>query len=209
MTEQPRTRREHWDERHAAHDPIESPEPDPTLVAEVASLTPGRALDLGSGDGRNAIWLAAQGWRTTAVDFSSVAIERARARAERAGVALDWLQADLLEWAAPVGAFDLVTLVFMHLPPDERRRVYDRAAAAVAPGGTLLVVGHDRSNLTHGVGGPQDPEVLFTPGEVVADLPSEFSVVRAEVVRRSVGNGRGPIDAVVRADRRGPGAGSG
>ena len=208
MTEQPRTRREHWDERHAARDPIESPEADPTLVAEVVDLVPGRALDLGSGDGRNAIWLAANGWRTTAVDFSSVAIERARARAEAAGVAADWLRADLLDWTPPPDAFDLVALMFMHLPPDERRRVYARAAAAVAPGGTLLVVGHDRSNLTSGAGGPQDPDVLFTPQDVAADLPPDFRIVRAEVVRRPGGGERGPIDAVVRAERgrrgRGP-----
>ena len=194
------SRRELWDERHAARDPIESHEPDPTLVTEVADLRPGLALDLATGDGRNAIWLAGHGWRVTAVDFSSVALDRARRAAAAAGVEVDWLQADLLEWRLPEAAFDLVTLVFLHLPEGERRAVYARAAAAVRPGGTLLVVGHDRTNLTDGVGGPHDPEVLFTPAEIASEL-SGFTVVRAAVTRRSPDDARSPLDAVVRAVR--------
>jgi SAM-dependent methyltransferase len=151
------SRRALWDERHAARDPIESFEPDPTLVDEIGSLRPGRALDLGAGDGRNAIWLASQGWHVTAVDFSQVALDRGRALATARGVRVEWQLADLLEWSPGASRFDLVTLFFIHLPPDERRDVYARAAAAVAPGGTLLIVGHDRTNLADGVGGPQDP----------------------------------------------------
>jgi SAM-dependent methyltransferase len=196
-----RTRQAVWDERHAAHDPIESHEPDPTIVSELDGLRPGRALDLATGDGRNAIWLASHGWQVTGVDFSGVALERARAAADGAGVRIDWLQADLLAWSPPERAFDLVTLAFLHLPRDERRAVYGRAAAAVRPGGTFLVVGHDRSNLTDGAGGPQDPDVLFTPEEIVAELPG-FSVVRSGVTRRSpADDGLGPLDAVVRAVR--------
>ena len=164
------SRRALWDERHAAHDHIESPEPDPTLIHEIGTLPPGRALDLGAGDGRNAVWLAGRGWDVTAVDFSQVAIDRGMARAAAAGVHVEWELADLLEWNPGGRAYDLVTLFFIHLPRDERRDVYARAAAAVAPGGTLLVVGHDRTNIADGVGGPQDPAVLITPGEVVADL---------------------------------------
>lgn len=199
--EEPRTRRERWDERHATHDPIESAEPDPTLVETCAALPAGRALDLGTGDGRNAIWLARQGWQVTAVDFSRVGLERARTRAIAAGADVDWQLHDLLEWRPAPGAFDLVVLVFIHLPVDERRPVYEHAAAAVAPGGTLLVIGHDRTNITDGVGGPQDPAVLFTPGEVAADLPAGFRVDRAEVVRRGTGAYTVPIDAVVVARR--------
>jgi 2-polyprenyl-3-methyl-5-hydroxy-6-metoxy-1,4-benzoquinol methylase len=194
------SRRALWDERHAARQPIESFEPDPTLVDEIGSLRPGRALDLGAGDGRNAIWLAIQGWQVTAVDFSQVALDRGRALATASGVRVEWQLADLLEWSPGAGRFDLVTLFFIHLPPDERRDVYARAAAAVAPGGTLLIVGHDRTNLVDGVGGPQDPTVLFTPGEIAADLAG-FRVDRAEVVRRRVLDGDGPIDAIVRAVR--------
>lgn len=196
-----RSRRERWDERHAASDPIESPEPDPTLIEACAAMLPGRALDLGSGDGRNAIWLAQRGWQVTAVDFSSVAIERAAARAASVGVVIDWRLEDLLSWRPDEGSFDLVALMYIHLPVHERRAVYAGAAAAVASGGTLLVVGHDRSNLDEGVGGPQDPEVLFTATEIAAALREGFVAERAEVIRRPGPGGRGPIDAVVQAKR--------
>jgi 2-polyprenyl-3-methyl-5-hydroxy-6-metoxy-1,4-benzoquinol methylase len=194
------SRRARWDERHAAREPIESSEPDPTLVDEIGSLRPGRALDLGAGDGRNAIWLANQGWQVTAVDFSRVALDRGRALATASGVRVEWQLADLLEWSPGARLYDLVVLFFIHLPREERRDVYARAAAAVAVGGTLLVVGHDRTNLADGVGGPQDPDVLFTPGEVAADLAG-FRVERADVTRRHAANGLGPLDAIVRAVR--------
>jgi len=189
-----------WDQRHAAQQPIESTEPDPTLVDEIGSLRPGRALDLGAGDGRNAIWLAERGWKVTAVDFSQVALERGRSRSEAGGVTVDWQLADLLEWSPEARAYDLVTLFFIHLPGTERRGVYARAADEVAPGGTLLIVAHDRANLADGVGGPQDPDVLVSPGEVAAELPG-FRTDRAETMRRPAPDGRGPIDAIVRAVR--------
>lgn len=196
-------RQEMWDERHTARDPIESHEPDPTLADVVGSLAPGRALDLAAGDGRNAIWLAGQGWDVTAVDFSTVALERARRSATAAGVAVDWVLGDLLEWRPAPRSFDLVAVIFLHLPGDERRSVYTAAAEAVASGGLLLVVGHDRSNLEEGVGGPQDPAVLFTPSEITADL-ANFTVETAETVTREVGHGRRAIEAVVLARRSQP-----
>ncbi len=165
-------------------------------------MTPGTALDLGAGDGRNAVWLAQRGWRVTAVDFSTVALERGRALAARVGVQVDWRLADLLAWTPAAAAFDLVALFFIHLPRDERQIVYASAAAAVRPGGTLLVVGHDRSNLTRGVGGPQDPAVLFSPDEIAGELPAGFTVERAAVVPRPGGTEPAPLDAVVRAARR-------
>ena len=178
------TRAEMWDARHAARDPIESHHADPTLIEAAASLAPGAALDLGAGDGRNANWLAAHGWRVTAVDFSTIAVDRGRAFAATSGLDVAWLREDLLAWTPPAAQFDLVVLMFIHLPAAERRAVYARAAAAVAPGGTLLVVGHDRSNIRDGVGGPQDPEVLFSPADIVRDLPPELSVMRAVTMRR-------------------------
>jgi len=195
-------RRSRWDARHAAAAPIESDAPNPVLVEEAERLAPGRALDLGTGDGRNAVWLARRGWQVTAVDFSPVALARARELAEAAGANVDWRLADLVEFEPPPGAFDLVTLFFVHLPPDERRAVHAAAAAAVAPGGVLLVVGHDRSNLGQGVGGPQDPAVLFTPAEIAAEFPG-LIIERAEVIRRPGRGESGPIDAVVRAVRPG------
>jgi len=191
-----------WDERHASHDPIESRDADPTLVALLTGVPPGSALDLGAGDGRNAVWLAKRGWTVTAVDFSKVALDRGHALADAAGVSVEWTLADLLDWTPPARSFDLVCLFFIHLPPGERRTVYARAAGAVADRGILLIVGHDRSNLTDGVGGPQDPAVLFTPGEIVAELPSDFTVQRAEVAPRASGPGPTPVDAIIRASRR-------
>ena len=161
-----KSRQEMWDERHAAREPIESHQPDPTLAEVAGALAPGRAIDLAAGDGRNAIWLAAQGWDVTAVDFSSVALERATAAAEAANVTVRWVHADLLDWRPEPRSFDLVALMFLHLPPRERGAIYAHAAEAVAPGGRILVVGHDRSNLTEGAGGPQDPDVLFTAAEI-------------------------------------------
>ncbi len=198
-----RSRRALWDQRHAAGDPIEAAAPDPTLLDAIGSRRPGRALDLGAGDGRNATWLARQGWQVTAVDFSRVAIERGRARAAAEGVEVEWRLDDLLEWTPPAGAYDLVTLFFIHLPREERRAVYARAADAVALGGTLLVVAHDRTNPARGVGGPQDPDVLVSPGEVATDLAG-FRIDRAETVRRATPDGHGPIDAIVQAVRVAP-----
>lgn len=200
MTDTPRTRQELWDERHAARDPIEDHAADPTLIEVATGLEPGSALDLGCGDGRNAIWLAQAGWDVTGVDFSAVGLARAAALAEARGLKVDWLQADLLSWNPPAEAFDLVVLMFIHLPAAERERVYAAAGAAVAPGGMLLVVGHDRTNLEDGVGGPQDPDVLFTAREIAAGLPAGFEASRVETVRRGSGE-RVPIDAVLVARR--------
>jgi len=197
LTEDRRTR---WDARHAAHDPIETIEADPSLEEEVAPLTPGRALDLGTGDGRNAVWLAQHGWQVTGVDFSSVGLERARTWAQVQGVTISWKLADLLAWQPPAQAFDLVVLFFTPLPLAERRTVHRAAAEAVTQGGTLLIVGHDRSNLERGVGGPQDPAVLFNAAEIASELPG-LTVRRAAAVRRSVGGNRWRIDTLVRAER--------
>ncbi len=196
-------RRKHWDERHRdGH--IESPEPNPVLAAEASRLTPGSALEVACGDGTNAVWLARQGWQVTAVDWSSIALAKARERAAAESVAVTWIEADLLAWTPPTAAFDLVTIVYLHLPGPERRAVYARAAEAVAEGGRLLVIGHDRTNLTHGTGGPQDPELLLTAGELVADLGAlqlDFEIEEAAAVRRAPPPERGPIDAVLRARR--------
>lgn len=198
-----RTPRQVWDERHAARDPIESREPDPSLVGLASRLEPGRALDLAAGDGRNAVWLAARGWSVTGVDFSGVAIGRARDAAARNGASVDWVQADLLDWAPAQASADLVAVVFLHLPPGERRAVLRRAANALAPGGRLLVVGHDRSNAGRDVPGPRDPALLYDPAEVAADLAGLAGLVVEEAgrVERDLGDGRLSADAVVVALR--------
>ena len=192
--------REDWNRHYEERGHNHGRRPDPTVVAELDRLRPGRALDLGCGQGRNGAWLAEQGWRVTGVDFSDAALAEAR----RAAPAAEWVQADLREYEPAAAAYDLVLYVFVQLPAVERRAVLERAAAAVAPGGTLLVVGHDLLNLTEGWAGPSDPAVLFTPDDVAAELPG-LEVERAERVRRPVvdedGQPRVQVDAVVRATR--------
>lgn len=192
-------RRVHWDIRHKAGD-FEGEGPNSTLVLGTSGLPRGTALELAAGSGTNAVWLAGQGWLVTAVDWSPVGLANGRAKADAAGVSVEWLERNLFEWTAPARSFQLVAIVYLHVPPDERRPIYARAAAAVAPGGRMLVVGHDRLNATEGEGGPPDPERLFTADEIAVDLlaadPS-FEIERAEVVRRVPRPGRAPIDSLL------------
>lgn len=199
--------RREWNRKHGEGGLLFGVEPNRFLVAEVGELPPGRALDLACGSGRNAVWLAARGWTVTGVDFSAVALEQARTLAAERGVEVEWVEGDLLEWQPARGAFDLVVVLYLQVPADERRRILARAAAAVAPGGTLLVVGHDLENLNGGHGGPEDPRVLFTPAQVTVELPG-LQIEKAERVLRPVETEDGEtqaIDALIRA-RRSPSA---
>jgi hypothetical protein len=142
----------------------------------------------------------------TAVDFSRVGIEKGRKLSAARGVddaRVEWIVADLRDYEPEPGAFDLVLIAYVQLTPELRARVLARAAAATAPGGTVFVIGHDLTNLTEGVGGPQDPDVLYTPETVSAELTG-LHVVRAERVQRTVERDDGPataIDTLVRAVR--------
>src|SRR4051812_39588024 len=136
-----------WNARYAEKELVWSAGPNRFLVSEVADLPPGRALDLACGEGRNAIWLAEQGWQVTAVDFAEVAIEKARVIAAKRGVDVDLRVADLLAFEPPEQAFDLVIVFYLQLVADELRPIVERAGRAVAPGGTFLLVGHDSLNL--------------------------------------------------------------
>jgi SAM-dependent methyltransferase len=197
-------RREDWDRRYEEKELLWSARPNRFLVREAAGLAPGRALDLACGEGRNAIWLAELGWRVTAVDFSEVAIAKAREWAVRHGANVDFVCADLLDFEPERGAFDLVIVLYLQLPAEERRLVLSRAADAVAARGTFLLIGHDLTNLTDGVGGPSDPGVLYTPDDIVSDLPG-LLIEKAERVLRDVEDADRPaIDALVRAVRRRP-----
>ncbi|WP_354643168.1 class I SAM-dependent methyltransferase [Kitasatospora camelliae] len=200
-----------WDDRYRTADLVWGSGPNRWVAGECADLPPGRALDLAAGEGRNGIWLAERGWRVTAVDFSRVALDRGRtlAAALPAPVSdrLTWIEADL-RTAVPAeeGAYDLVLVAYLHLPADQRRAVLTAAARALAPGGTLLVVGHDTTNLTEGTGGPQDPAVLFTPEDLLADLADHgLTTVAAERRHRTAGPSGDPdreaVDALVRLHR--------
>ena len=196
-------KRDRWNEKWRERGAGARSEPNRFLVEEVSELPAGRALDLACGAGRNAIWLAERGWRVTAVDYSEVALAEARRRAAGRDVDIDWILADLTDWSPPVAAYDLVCVLYLQLPAGERRLVLDRAAGALAPGGTMLVVGHDLSNLTEGYGGPTSADVLYTPDDLVADLTG-LAVERAERVIRPVEDEDGlheAIDALVRARR--------
>lgn len=196
--------RERWNRRWAGEERVHaSTAPSRFLVAEVTALRPGTALDLACGAGRNAVWLAEQGWRVTAVDFSGVALRMARRFAAERRVEIEWLEADVLAWTPPARAYDLVCVFYLQLPAAERPTALARAADAVRPGGTLLVVGHDLLNLTEGWGGPTQPDVLFTPDDVVAEI-GDLRIEKALRVRRTVAEpdaAREAIDALVRATR--------
>jgi SAM-dependent methyltransferase len=195
-----------WDERYAASDLVWSATPNQFVAAELADLKPGRALDLAAGEGRNALWLAGLGWHVTAVDFSSVGLEKGRALQDRSengqSLHVDWVHADVLGYDPGPEPFDLAVVAYLQLAAGERRTATRRGFAALRPGGTLFVVGHDSSNLEEGTGGPQDPSVLFTAEEVLGDLEGErFEVLRAERVARVVAEGALAYDALVRLER--------
>ena len=192
--------REDWNRRHGEAGPLFGVDPNRFLVAEVDGLAPGRALDLACGAGRNAVWLAERGWTVTGVDFSDAALENARRLSAERGVEVEWVQADVRDWTPPAAAYDLVAILYLQIPADERRVVHGRAAAAVAPAGTLLVVGHDRENLVSGTGGPRDTGVLLDSEEVAAELDG-LVIERAERVLRPVEGERDAIDTLVRARR--------
>jgi SAM-dependent methyltransferase len=211
MTERPRpstsvrsaSSREDWNARYGAAELLWTAEPNRFFASEVGELSPGRALDLACGEGRNAVWLAERGWRVTGVDFSDVALAKAERLAASRGVEVEWVLGDVVEYEPERGAFDLVAVLYLQLPMEVLAKALHGAAAAVAPGGTLIVLGHDTSNLTGGYGGPKDARVLFTPDEVVEQLGG-LAVERAAQVRRSVRLEDGEaiaIDAFVRARR--------
>lgn len=199
-------KRDEWDRRYASSELVWSAGPNRFVADEVEPMAPGRALDLAAGEGRNAIWLAGLGWRVTAVDFSAVAVGKGERLAAERGVDVTWLTADLLTYRPEKAAYDLVLIVYLHLPPPEFAEVLGRAASAVAPGGTFLILGHDAANLTDGLGGPDDPRVLYRV-ETLRELlngQDGMNIRLAERVRRPVETDVGTreaIDTLVRATR--------
>ena len=209
MTDRDELRRT-WDERHATRE-IESEAANPTLIAEVGELPRGTALDLACGAGTNALWLARHGWEVTGLDWSGVALGKARDRAAAEGVRTRWVEADLLEWQ-PDRVFDLVVVLYLHLAPAERGQIYRAAAEAVAPGGHLIVIAHDPEHLAAGMPGPQDPERLFSASDLARELVAAdptLVVEKALTVHHVPPPGKGPIDALLRVRRPGTQTGVG
>lgn len=172
-----------WEERYSSAPAIWSRNPNVQLVAEVSGLAPGAALDVGCGEGADARWLAARGWRVTGVDISPTALKRAA----ELDPGSEYLHADLLgSWTLGERTFDLVSAQFMHPPAERRRELFARLAAAVAPGGTLLIVGHHPRDLETGVPRPPMPELFYTGEEIAASLaPGEWAEVVTDTRTRS------------------------
>ncbi|MEU8900734.1 class I SAM-dependent methyltransferase [Nocardia sp. NPDC048505] len=190
-TTPPQSAQDFWESFYQERDQIWTGNPNPLLVREAAALTPGTALDLGSGEGGDAIWLAQQGWTVTAADISATALGRAAAHAEKAGVGarITWTEHDLMR-TFPEGVFDLVSAQFLHSPVEqdgERDQILRRAAAAVAPGGALLIGSHAgwasnqaEAHSHHDVHFPTLDEMLAA----IAPAPEEWQIETKDLVER-------------------------
>ena len=202
-----------WDERYNDSDSVWSGNPNPQLVAEAAGLAPGRALDAGCGEGADALWLAERGWAVTAVDISRVALQKAAqhvsAQAKSVAAAAGstvFEHHDLLSWNPPESSFNLVNAQFMHLPQADRVPLYARLAAAVAVGGSLLIVGHSATDIHSGAHRPDVPDLFFTSADVAGALDqTKWRIFVAESRPRTAQDADGrPItihDEVMRALR--------
>ncbi len=203
-----------WDERYAGSDRVWSGRPNQRLVEQVADLQPGTALDVACGEGGDAIWLARQGWKVTAVDVSQVALAKVAQHAEDEGVA-DRLRLgfyDALADPRPAGrhTFDLVTVSFLHVPVEDFDAIYRGIAEAVAPGGRLLVTAHHPHDVESGSRHDHGPGLLFEPDRVLTTLGvgepgSPWEVEVADTPDRVQETTDGPLhvrDTVVRLRRR-------
>jgi SAM-dependent methyltransferase len=198
---------EFWDDRYNSAGQLWSGQPNTQLMAQAADLAPGSALEAGCGEGADAIWLARRGWTVTAVDVSAVALDRAAAAAAAAGeeVAgrITWQRVDLRSWDPGPARYDLVSAQYMHLPRAELEALHARLAAAVRPGGTLLVVGHHPDDL-HAKASRAG--MARTAEDIAASLDrDEWDVMVADGTGRSVEIDGEPVtvrDTVLRAARR-------
>ncbi len=200
-----------FDERYRSKPMLWSGNPNPQLVAEIVDLPPGTALDVGCGEGADAIWLAERGWHVTAADFSQVALDRAAARAAtldpEIANRIEWLHTDFTTWVPDPASYDLVSAHFFHLPKALRDVVFRALAAAVSPGGTLLIVGHHPSDMQAPIMRPSMADSYFTAEELVTELlvPNEWDVVVADTRERATTNAEDQHvtihDTVLRATR--------
>lgn len=202
---------EFWNERYGSVEQIWSGNPNRRLVERATDLDPGTALDIGCGEGADAIWLAERGWRVTALDVSTVALDRGAARAADIGdeVAqrISWLPADLLTWDPAPAQFDLVSAQFIHLPQAPLESLHRRLATAVRPGGSLLIVGHHPSDMDTTMGRPGHAGLMFTAEQVAASLdPDAWQIVMTAAPDREAVDPEGRTmtirDAVMHAIRR-------
>ena len=188
-----------WDQRYEGAELAWSAEPNLFLPPLVEGLEPGRALDIACGEGRNAIWLARQGWEVTAVDFSPVGIEKAWQLSD--GVEVEWVVADVTLYE-PTTTFDLVVVFYLHVLPEDLAAVMQMATEALAPGGTLFAVGHAVRNMTDGHGGPQYPEILWDEA-TIAPMVGQLDVIElGERLRPIADADVAAVDTVLHATKR-------
>ena len=195
---------ESWEQRYQSEPALWSGQVNPTLVAETTGLVPGRALDVGCGEGADVLWLASRGWQATGLDWSQVALDRAAERAAAAGLSerVSWVRGDVESWQPPPGAFDLVAAHFLHPTAAQRGPLLGRLAGAVAPGGTLLWVGHPYDEERAAAWGA---DRFVSAAEVAAELdPAQWTVVVAALRPRDgiAADGHHHADEVLRARRR-------
>ncbi|MFF4172776.1 class I SAM-dependent methyltransferase [Streptomyces sp. NPDC001744] len=185
-----------WDERYAGQERFWSGEPNPQLVAVAGELAPGTALDVGCGEGGDVVWLAGRGWRVTGADFSAEGLARAARHVERAGVAdrVDWWRTDARTFDADGRSYDLVTSHYLHAPDGGMVGVTRRLAAAVAPGGLLLVVGHAPSPVFTRLS-ESHRKAMFLAAELLPGLPDDFEPVVVEQRVRTLKRDDGPVEA--------------
>lgn len=165
-----------WDQRYAADDYVYGTHPNDFLVSRVSALPRGRVLCIGEGEGRNAVWLAQQGFEAHAVDASAVGLAKAARLAQERGVALRTHHADLASFEAAAGEWDAIVSIFCHLPPAIRARVHGRLAHWLRPGGVFLLEAYTPDQLALGTGGPPAAEMMMT----LAGLRAELAGLRIE-----------------------------
>lgn len=165
-----------WDRRYAQPGYLYGLEPNVFVAGVLGGLPPGRLLLPGEGEGRNAVWAARRGWTVDAVDQSTVGRDKALALAARHGVAIRYDVADLARAAFTPGAYDAVAVAFVHLPSAVRAAVHGRLAAALRPGGTLVMEVFSKDQLPLSTGGPKNPDMLYVPD----DLRRDFATLRID-----------------------------
>lgn len=195
-----------WDDRYRSREQLFSGEPNGALVAEVSDLPAGHALDVGCGEGADALWLARRGWQVTAIDISRVALQRAAAATDtELADRVAWTHGDLTTTPLPAGAFDLVSVQYFPLLRQQPDHTALRGLlAAVAPGGTLLIVGHDLADLSPDPERGFDPGDYYQPEEVAGFLDPNWTVLINETRRRTAPAPAGTHhthDTVLRAQR--------
>lgn len=171
---------EAWDERYRAAERLWSAGPNEFIEDRLADRKPGVGLDLASGEGRNAVWLAGKGWDMTAVDFSSVALERGAEQSDD----VNFVEANVFSWE-PEGTFDLILIAYLHVEAEPLAELVERAIGWLNPDGELFMIGHDISNLDEGVGGPQAPELLWDL-DLMLEWLGDLKLVEGGIVERPV-----------------------